>query len=101
MAGALGIKMAAPDREVFALVGDGSYLMMSSEVVTAVAEGIKLVLVLVQNHGFASIGALSESVGSQRFGRTGWRARVLFLLRDAAAGPGGLLQRLRHRLQLQ
>lgn len=74
IAGALGIKMAAPDREVFALVGDGSYLMMSSEVVTAVAEGIKLVLVLVQNHGFASIGALSESVGSQRFG-TSYRFR--------------------------
>jgi 3D-(3,5/4)-trihydroxycyclohexane-1,2-dione acylhydrolase (decyclizing) len=74
IAGALGVKMAAPDREVFALVGDGSYLMMSSEVVTAVAEGIKLVLVLVQNHGFASIGALSESVGSQRFG-TAYRYR--------------------------
>lgn len=68
IAGALGIKMAAPDREVFALVGDGSYLMMASEIVTAVSEGIKLNLVLVQNHGFASIGALSESVGSQRFG---------------------------------
>jgi 3D-(3,5/4)-trihydroxycyclohexane-1,2-dione acylhydrolase (decyclizing) len=68
VAGALGVKMAAPDREVFALVGDGSYLMMASEIVTAVSEGIKLNLVLVQNHGFASIGALSESVGSQRFG---------------------------------
>ena len=63
IAGALGIKMAAPDREVFALVGDGSYLMMSSEIVTAVSEGIKLNLVIVQNHGFASIGALSESLG--------------------------------------
>jgi 3D-(3,5/4)-trihydroxycyclohexane-1,2-dione acylhydrolase (decyclizing) len=68
IAGALGIKMAAPDREVFALVGDGSYLMMASEIVTAVSEGIKLIVVLVQNHGFASIGALSESLGSQRFG---------------------------------
>ena len=68
IAGALGIKMAAPDREVFSLVGDGSYLMMASEIVTAVSEGIKLVIVLIQNHGFASIGALSESLGSQRFG---------------------------------
>ncbi|WP_232660795.1 3D-(3,5/4)-trihydroxycyclohexane-1,2-dione acylhydrolase (decyclizing) [Pseudonocardia sp. TRM90224] len=68
IAGALGVKMAAPEREVFALVGDGSYLMMASEIVTAVSEGIKLNLVIVQNHGFASIGALSESVGSQRFG---------------------------------
>lgn len=74
IAGALGIKMAAPDREVFALVGDGSYLMMASEIVTAVSEGIKLNLVIVQNHGFASIGALSESLGSQRFG-TAYRYR--------------------------
>ncbi len=79
IAGALGVKMAVmtepgPPREVFALVGDGSYLMMASEIVTAVSEGIKLNLVLVQNHGFASIGALSESVGSQRFG-TSYRYR--------------------------
>jgi 3D-(3,5/4)-trihydroxycyclohexane-1,2-dione acylhydrolase (decyclizing) len=68
IAGALGIKMAAPDREVFALVGDGSYLMMSQEIVTAVSEGLKLVIVLIDNHGFSSIGSLSESLGSQRFG---------------------------------
>jgi 3D-(3,5/4)-trihydroxycyclohexane-1,2-dione acylhydrolase (decyclizing) len=74
IAGALGIKMADPSREVYALVGDGSYLMMSQEIVTAVAEGIKLIVVLVQNHGFASIGALSESLGSQRFG-TSYRFR--------------------------
>ncbi|WP_305784722.1 3D-(3,5/4)-trihydroxycyclohexane-1,2-dione acylhydrolase (decyclizing) [Symbioplanes lichenis] len=76
VAGALGIKLADPGREVFALVGDGSYLMMAQEIVTAVAEGVKLVIVLVQNHGFASIGALSESVGSQRFG-TSYRYRGL------------------------
>jgi 3D-(3,5/4)-trihydroxycyclohexane-1,2-dione acylhydrolase (decyclizing) len=74
IAGALGIKMAAPEREVYSLVGDGSYLMMSSDIVTAVSEGIKLNIVIVQNHGFASIGSLSESVGSQRFG-TGYRYR--------------------------
>jgi 3D-(3,5/4)-trihydroxycyclohexane-1,2-dione acylhydrolase (decyclizing) len=68
IAGALGIKMAAPDREVFSLVGDGSYLMMAQEIVTAVAENIKLNIVIVQNHGFASIGELSEKLGSQRFG---------------------------------
>ena len=68
IAGGLGVKMAAPDRDVYVLVGDGSYLMMAQELVTAVQEGIKLVVVLVENHGFASIGALSESVGSQRFG---------------------------------
>jgi 3D-(3,5/4)-trihydroxycyclohexane-1,2-dione acylhydrolase (decyclizing) len=79
IAGALGVKMAAPDREVFALVGDGSYLMMAGELVTAVSEGIKLNLVIVQNHGFASIGALSESLGSQRFG-------TRYRYRDPATG---------------
>jgi 3D-(3,5/4)-trihydroxycyclohexane-1,2-dione acylhydrolase (decyclizing) len=75
IAGALGIKMADPTREVYALVGDGSYLMMAQEIVTAVSDGVKLVIVLVQNHGFASIGALSESLGSQRFG-TSYRYRT-------------------------
>src|SRR5215467_367346 len=74
IAGGLGIKLADPGREVFVMVGDGSYLMMAQEIVTAVQEGIKLNVVLVQNHGFASIGALSESLGSQRFG-TAYRAR--------------------------
>ncbi|MCG5213776.1 3D-(3,5/4)-trihydroxycyclohexane-1,2-dione acylhydrolase (decyclizing) [Streptosporangium sp. KLBMP 9127] len=74
IAGGLGVKLADPEREVFVLVGDGSYLMMAQELATAVQEGIKLTVVLVQNHGFASIGALSESVGSQRFG-TGYRYR--------------------------
>ena len=74
IAGALGIKMAAPDREVYSLVGDGSYLMMAQEIVTAVSEGIKLIIVIIQNHGFSSIGALSESLGSQRFG-TSYRYR--------------------------
>ena len=68
IAGGLGAKMATPDREVFIMVGDGSYLMMAQELVTAVQEGVKLVVVLVQNHGFASIGSLSEELGSQRFG---------------------------------
>jgi 3D-(3,5/4)-trihydroxycyclohexane-1,2-dione acylhydrolase (decyclizing) len=74
IAGGLGAKMAAPDRDVFVLVGDGSYLMMAQELVTAVQERIKLIVVLVQNHGFASIGRLSESLGSQRFG-TAYRYR--------------------------
>ena len=74
IAGGLGAKLALPEREVFVLVGDGSYLMMAQELVTAVAERLKLVVVLIDNHGFASIGALSESVGSQRFG-TSYRYR--------------------------
>jgi 3D-(3,5/4)-trihydroxycyclohexane-1,2-dione acylhydrolase (decyclizing) len=75
VAGGLGAKMACPDRDVFVLVGDGSYLMMATELVTAVQEGVKLIVVLVQNHGFASIGSLSESLGSQRFG-TSYRYRT-------------------------
>ncbi|WP_199730271.1 3D-(3,5/4)-trihydroxycyclohexane-1,2-dione acylhydrolase (decyclizing) [Amycolatopsis panacis] len=72
IAGGLGAKrgLAAlgDDREVIVMVGDGSYLMLHSELATAVAEGIKLIVVLVQNEGYASIGHLSETVGSQRFG---------------------------------
>ncbi|WP_113700159.1 3D-(3,5/4)-trihydroxycyclohexane-1,2-dione acylhydrolase (decyclizing) [Nonomuraea lactucae] len=68
IAGGLGIKLAQPEREVFVMVGDGSYLMMAQELVTAVAEGVKLVVVLVDNSGFASIGNLSESVGAERLG---------------------------------
>lgn len=74
IAAGLGVKMAAPDREVYVLVGDGSYLMLNSEIVTAVQEGIKIIVVLVVNHGFQSIGALSESVGVERFG-TRYRRR--------------------------
>jgi len=70
----LGIKLADPTREVFAMVGDGGYLMMPTELVTAVQERIKVIVVLVQNHGFHSIGSLSESLGSQRFG-TSYRMR--------------------------
>ena len=79
IAGGLGIKLATldagEDRDVVVMVGDGSYLMLSQELVTAVQEGVKLIVVLVQNHGFASIGALSESLGSQRFG-TRYRYRT-------------------------
>ncbi|SEG06737.1 3D-(3,5/4)-trihydroxycyclohexane-1,2-dione acylhydrolase (decyclizing) [Thermomonospora echinospora] len=75
IAGGLGVKLADPGREVFVLVGDGSYLMMAQELVTAVAEGVKLVVVLVDNRGFASIGGLSESVGAERFG-TRYRYRT-------------------------
>ncbi|WP_328933912.1 MULTISPECIES: 3D-(3,5/4)-trihydroxycyclohexane-1,2-dione acylhydrolase (decyclizing) [unclassified Streptomyces] len=71
---AIGVKLAAPDRPVWALVGDGTYLMMPTEIVTAVQEGIAIKVVLIQNHGYASIGGLSESVGGERFG-TAYRHR--------------------------
>ena len=64
----IGIRLADESRDVFAMVGDGGYLMMPTELVTAVQEGVKVIVVLVQNHGFHSIGSLSESLGSQRFG---------------------------------
>ncbi len=71
--GGIGVKLAAPERDVFVLIGDGSYLMLPGELVTAVAQRIPLVVVLVDNHGYASIGALSRSVGSRGFG-THYRA---------------------------
>ena len=77
IAGGLGAKRAfldaGDDRDVIVMVGDGSYLMLSSELVTAAAEGIKLVVVLLDNRGYQSIGNLSASVGSERFG-TKYRA---------------------------
>jgi 3D-(3,5/4)-trihydroxycyclohexane-1,2-dione acylhydrolase (decyclizing) len=79
IAGGLGAKLAAPDRDVYVMVGDGSYLMMAQELVTAVQEGVKLTVVLVNNHGFASIGSLSDTVGTQRFGT--W-----YRYRDSATG---------------
>jgi 3D-(3,5/4)-trihydroxycyclohexane-1,2-dione acylhydrolase (decyclizing) len=75
IAGGLGVKMAAPERDVYVMVGDGSYLMMNTEIVTMVQEGIKVVIVLLDNHGFASIGGLSKSVGSDGFG-TKYRYRT-------------------------
>ena len=66
--GALGVALADDTRDVFAMVGDGGYLMMPTELVTAVQERVKVIVVLVQNHGFHSIGSLSEGLGSQRFG---------------------------------
>ncbi len=68
VAGGMGVKMADPDREVYVMVGDASFLMMHTEIVTMVQEGIKVVIVLLDNHGFASIGGLSKSVGSDGFG---------------------------------
>jgi 3D-(3,5/4)-trihydroxycyclohexane-1,2-dione acylhydrolase (decyclizing) len=68
IAGGLGVKLAAPEREVYVLVGDGSYLMLSSEIVTSVQEGLKLTIVLVDNRGYNSIGSLSRSLGTDGFG---------------------------------
>jgi len=87
VAGGLGVKLADPSREVFVLVGDGSFLMMAQEIVTAVQEGLKLTVVLVDNGGFASIGALSRSLGTSGFGTRHLRRSGDRLPDDA--GPGG------------
>ncbi|MDT8303872.1 MAG: 3D-(3,5/4)-trihydroxycyclohexane-1,2-dione acylhydrolase (decyclizing) [Sedimentisphaerales bacterium] len=68
IAGGLGIKMAAPEREVVVMVGDGSYLMLCNEIVTSIQEGYKLTIVIMDNQGFNSIGGLSRYLGQEGFG---------------------------------
>lgn len=68
IAGGLGIKMAEPEREVYVMVGDGSYLMMNTDLITSIQEGYKLTLILMDNTGFRSIGSLSRSLGQNGFG---------------------------------
>ena len=68
IAGGLGVKMAAPDREVYVMVGDGSYLMMAQEIVTSLQEGCKINIVVLDNHGFSSIGGLTRACGNRGLG---------------------------------
>jgi 3D-(3,5/4)-trihydroxycyclohexane-1,2-dione acylhydrolase (decyclizing) len=81
IAGGLGVKMAAPDREVYVIVGDGSYLMLSSDIATSIQEGYKLIIILWDNGGFKSIGSLSRSLGQDGFG-----TRFVFPQEDKLAG---------------
>ena len=67
IAGGLGIKMADPGRDVYVMVGDGSYLMLAQEIITSIQEGYKLIVVLVNNDGHSSIGGLSRATGAQGF----------------------------------
>jgi 3D-(3,5/4)-trihydroxycyclohexane-1,2-dione acylhydrolase (decyclizing) len=107
ISGGMGVKLAAPDRKVYVLVGDGSYLMLPGELVTAVEQQIDLTIVLVDNRGYASIGALSRSLGTDGFGTaleadvdlaanaaslgaTVVRAESLDALRDALANADGV-----------
>jgi 3D-(3,5/4)-trihydroxycyclohexane-1,2-dione acylhydrolase (decyclizing) len=91
IAGGLGVKLAAPEREVYVLVGDGSYLMLSGEIVTSIQEGLKLTIVLVDNRGFSSIGGLSRSLGTDGFG-TQFRYRANGSLGvDSDSAPGAFL----------
>lgn len=68
IAGGLGAKMADPSREIYVMVGDGSYLMLSQEIVTSIQEGYKMTIVLIDNDGYKSIGSLSRSLGSEGYG---------------------------------
>jgi 3D-(3,5/4)-trihydroxycyclohexane-1,2-dione acylhydrolase (decyclizing) len=79
ISGALGAKIACPDREIYVMLGDGGYLMMPSEIVTSLQEGYKLCIILINNNGFASIGGLSKSIGSEGFG-------TKYLFRDPESG---------------
>ena len=81
IAGGLGIKMAAPEREVYVLVGDGSFLMMASEIATSIQEGYRLTIVLMDNGGFKSIGGLSRTLGQGGFG-----TRYIYPVDGALAG---------------
>ena len=88
IAGGLGVRMAAPDRDVFVMVGDGSYLMLAQELVTAVQEAVKVIVVIVDDHGFGSIGALSRSLGGDGFG-TQYRYRTASGIGLDVEGPQG------------
>ena len=99
IAGGLGVKMADPSRDVFVMVGDGSYLMMAQEIVTSVQEGFKLIIVLLDSHGYASIGALSQSIGSGGFG-TQFTYQVPVDLAANAASLGAVVYRVTDRATL-
>ncbi|HEV8535928.1 MAG TPA: 3D-(3,5/4)-trihydroxycyclohexane-1,2-dione acylhydrolase (decyclizing) [Candidatus Limnocylindria bacterium] len=91
IAGALGAKLAAPEREVYALVGDGSYLMLNEAIVTSLQERAKLVVVLVDNHGYSSIGGLSRSLGTDGFGTQFRQPKEGSLGVDGERDPGPYL----------
>ncbi|HUF39623.1 MAG TPA: 3D-(3,5/4)-trihydroxycyclohexane-1,2-dione acylhydrolase (decyclizing) [Anaerolineales bacterium] len=94
IAGGLGAKLAAPDREIYVVVGDGSYLMMAQEIVTSVQEGVKLTIILIDNRGFGSIGGLSRSLGSKGFGtRYLYRDERTGLLPDDGYAPSDAAER--------
>jgi 3D-(3,5/4)-trihydroxycyclohexane-1,2-dione acylhydrolase (decyclizing) len=96
--GGIGAKLAAPDREVFVMLGDGSYLMSPGELATAVSEGAKLIVILIDNHGFASIGNLSRSLGSEGFGT---KSDLAIDFVSNAASLGARSQRVRSIAELR
>ncbi len=99
IAGGLGVKMADPSRDVFVMVGDGSYLMMAQEIITSVQEGYKLIILLLDSRGYASIGGLSRSIGSGGFG-TEFNYKVPVDLAANAASLGAIVHRVTDRAML-
>jgi 3D-(3,5/4)-trihydroxycyclohexane-1,2-dione acylhydrolase (decyclizing) len=99
IAGGLGVKMADPARDVFVMVGDGSYLMMAQEIITSVQEGYKLIILLLDSSGYASIGGLSRSIGSGGFG-TEFNYKVPVDLAANAASLGAVVFRVTDRAML-
>ena len=99
IAGGLGVKMADPSRDVYVMLGDGSYLMMAQEIVTSIQEGYKLTIVLLDSGGYASIGGLSRSIGSGGFG-TGFDYKVPIDLAANAASYGAVVYRAHDRASL-
>jgi len=108
IAGGLGVKLADPERDVYVLIGDGSYLMMAQEIVTCIQEGVKLTIVLLDNHGFSSIGGLSRGCGNEGMG-TNYRYRrgekydgellpVDFVANAASLGAHAIRARTREEL---
>jgi 3D-(3,5/4)-trihydroxycyclohexane-1,2-dione acylhydrolase (decyclizing) len=99
IAGGLGVKMADPSRDVYVMVGDGSYLMMAQEIVTSIQEGYKLIILLLDSGGYASIGGLSRSIGSGGFG-TDFEYNVPIDLAANAASLGAVVHRAEDRAAL-
>jgi 3D-(3,5/4)-trihydroxycyclohexane-1,2-dione acylhydrolase (decyclizing) len=99
IAGGLGVKMADSSRDVYVMVGDGSYLMMAQEIVTSIQEGYKLIILLLDSGGYASIGGLSRSIGSGGFG-TDFEYNVPIDLAANAASLGAVVHRVEDRAAL-
>ncbi|MBP6712245.1 MAG: hypothetical protein KA150_13450, partial [Propionivibrio sp.] len=81
VAGGLGVKMARPDREVIVIVGDGSYLMLNNELATSVMLGVKIIVVLTDNFGYACINRLQQACGGAEFNN---------MYKDCRTGPHGV-----------
>lgn len=84
IAGGLGVKLAQPDKEVIVMVGDGSYLMMNSEIATSVMLGIKLIIVVLDNRGFGCINRLQHACGGENYNN----------LLDDCIAPAGIAPRI-------